>query len=289
MMSSEVIVSIGLNMLSAIAVLSLASIGLAIIFGFMGVINTAHGAFFALGAFTTWYVGSELGLGFWIGMLLAPVVGGVLGLLVEELIVKHLYDRLIDSLLAMWGVALVMGELFIILFGNATFTISSPIPGQINLGITQYPAYRLFVIGLVAIILTIVFVLFYRTNAGIRLRAVVEDSETAELMGINRNRMNKLTFSSGTALAALSGGVAAPFRSISANMGLDVLVQSFLAVILGGVGTLYGVVPGSIVVGGLGNGLTYQLQPFLAQALVYLTVVSLIVIKRRGLLGDDIA
>jgi branched-chain amino acid transport system permease protein/urea transport system permease protein len=281
----ELIVSLGLNAASALLILALSALGLAIIFGFMGVINLAHGAFFTIGAYVVWFISGELGLGFWPGFVLAPIVVGIVGLLVETMIIQHLYDRLLDTILATWGVALVITEGIKILVNAQSKGVQNPLPGGVDIFVATYSMYRLFLMGVSIVTLISVFLLFTRTNLGIRLRAVIQDPKQASLLGMNEKRMYQLSFAFGASLAGLAGAAVAPLTTVEPGMGVSYLIQSFFAVILGGAGVLIGVVPGSAVVAGLTNLGTFFISPVVAQTAVFLIVVVIIVMKPEGILG----
>lgn len=283
----DLIASLGLNAASAILTLALSALGLAIIFGFMGVINLAHGAFFTIGAYVVWFTSSELGLGFWPGFLLAPFVVAIIGLLTEVLIIQHLYERLLDTILATWGIALVIGEAIKLLVNAQSKEVGNPLPGGIDLVVTTYSTYRLFLMGVSIVTLIAVFALFTRTDIGIRLRAVIQDPKQASLLGLNEQRMYQFSFAFGAALAGLAGAAVAPLTTVEPNMGVSYLVQSFFAVILGGAGVLIGVVPGSIVVAGFTNVGTFFISPVVAQTAVFLLVVVVIIMRPEGILGGS--
>jgi len=284
---TELVASLALNALSSILILALSALGLAVIYGFIGVINLAHGAYFTVGAYVVWLTSTELGIGFWPGFLLAPLVVAVVGLLTEVLIIQHLYERLLDTILATWGVALAIGEAIKLLFNAQSKEVGNPLPGSVDLVVTTYSTYRLFLMGVAAVVITVVFVLFTRTDAGVRLRAVIQDPTQASLLGLNETRMYQFSFAFGSALVGLAGAAVAPLTTVEPNMGISYLVQSFFAVILGGAGTLIGIVPGSVIVAGFSNVGTFFISPVVAQTLVFLLVVALIVVRPEGLLGGQ--
>lgn len=284
---TELVASLALNALSSILILALSALGLAVIYGFIGVINLAHGAYFTVGAYVVWLTSTELGIGFWPGFLLAPLVVAAVGLLTEVLIIQHLYERLLDTILATWGVALAIGEAIKLLFNAQSKEVGNPLPGSVDLVVTTYSTYRLFLMGVAAVVITVVFVLFTRTDAGVRLRAVIQDPTQASLLGLNETRMYQFSFAFGSALVGLAGAAVAPLTTVEPNMGISYLVQSFFAVILGGAGTLIGIVPGSIIVAGFSNVGTFFISPVVAQTLVFLLVVALIVVRPEGLLGGQ--
>lgn len=282
----DLAVTLGLNAISAMLVLSLVALGLAIIFGFMGVINLAHGAFLTVGAYVVWLTGTELGIGFWPGLVLAPVIVGVIGFFCEILVIRYLYHRLLDTILATWGIALVIGEAIKLSVGTTSKQVRAPIQGSIDLGVTVYPAYRLFLIGFSLVILIAVLGVFRWTDIGVRLRAVIQDAESASLLGINEERMYQLSFAFGAALAGLAGAAVAPITTVDPGMGIPYLVQSFFAVILGGTGALIGVVPGSVIVAGSTNLMTFAIAPVVAQTAVFVLVIVIMVVRPQGIVPE---
>jgi urea transport system permease protein len=287
MVTLDLAVTLGLNAVSAILVLSLVALGLAIIFGFMGVINLAHGAFLTLGAYLAWLTTTELGIGFWPSLVIAPILVGVVGFLCEILVIRFLYHRLMDTILATWGISLAIGEAIKLAVGTTSKQVSSPIQGGINLGVTTYPAYRLFLIGFSLLIIVAVLGLFRWTRLGVRLRAVIQDSESASLLGINEERMYQLAFAFGAALAGLAGAAVAPITTVEPGMGISYLVQSFFAVILGGTGALIGVIPGSVVVAGASNLMTFSVAPVVAETAVFALVIVVMVIRPQGIVPES--
>jgi branched-subunit amino acid ABC-type transport system permease component len=272
-------ISVGLNSVSSMLILAIIAIGLGIILGMMGVINLAHGSLVTIGAYAVWFVQVELGLNFWVGLIVAPFIAGVFGLVLEYFVVRHLYDRLIDTLLATWGIAIVATELIKTFAGDSGKSVSNPIPGQVDLVVTTYPAYRLFLIIFSVGIIGSVYTVFTRTNFGIRLRAVLQDDEAASLLGVSRRRTYQSAFLFGSALAGLAGALVTPIVSVYPDLGTGYLIQSFLAVILGGTATPLAVLPGSALIGGLSNIMSYLMQPVLAETLVLLFVVLIFMMQ----------
>lgn len=283
----ETAATVFLNAMTALLVLTLVALGLWIIFGLMGVINLAHGAYVTVGAYTIWLTVTRLEIGFWPGLLLAPILVGAVGYLTERFVVRYLYERLVDTILATWGVALVIEELIKLAAGSTNKSVGQPpLAGQVNLGVTTYPSYRLFVMGFSIAILVGVFYLL-RTDLGIRIRAVIQNDEMASLLGINKSRMYTFSFVAGAALAGLAGAVVAPIAAVGPGMGSTYLLSSFLAVITGGASTILGVVPGSVIIGGLSNVLEFSIRPLLANSLVYVIAILIILIRPQGVLGGD--
>lgn len=269
-----------LNAVVATLVLALAALGLAIIFGLMNVINLAHGAFIAVGAYVAWY-GTALG-SFWLGLLAAPIVVGLLGYLIEVLVVRRLYHRPLDTILATWGIALALQEALKLLFGVTTKHVPLPIAGSVDLGPVVYPTYRLALVAGAGSLLLAVFAVLIGTDLGIRLRAVIQDADAAALLGVRQEHLYSLGFALGSALAGLAGAALAPIVTVAPEMGQPYLVESFFAVILGG--TAVGVVLGSAVVAGSGSLLSYSLSPVVAETLVFVAAIVVVVLRPEGIL-----
>lgn len=266
--------------LTSVSALILAASGLTIIFGLMGVINLAHGALLMLGAYTAFAV-QDAGLPIWLGIALAPVVVGLVGLALEESLVKRLYDRPLDTLLATWGAGILLREGVQIVFGTSQKNVEAPLSGPVALLGTTYPAYWIAIIGIAAAVMTGIALLFKHTDVGIMALAVIEDREMAAAVGINTGLSDKLTFAFGSALAGLAGAIIAPLLSVNANMGLSWLANSFLVVIVGGVGTFTGTVAGGVMLGGLDQIFRTALGGYTSVAQALVLVVALFVIRHR--------
>ncbi|MCD6057870.1 MAG: branched-chain amino acid transporter permease [Thermomicrobiales bacterium] len=264
-MSAATLVTQLLNGVSLIAILILVALGLAIIFGLMGVINMAHGELFTIGAYALVAV-SNLG-GFWAGVLLAPVVGAVVGIALERGVVQFLYTRPIETILATWGISLIL-----------------QFPGAISVfGIVDYPVYRLFILMAGVVITAATFFVFLRTEFGLMARAVIQNREIAAAIGINTDRIYVVAFALGAALAALAGALMAPLINVLPLMGVSFLARSFFVVIVGGAGNLLGVVGGSVLIGGLETLFSSLWSVTLAQALVLVIAIVIVRFRPTGL------
>jgi urea transport system permease protein len=274
-----------LNSFNYVLVIILVAMGLVIIFGLMGVINMAHGEFFLLGAYTVVFTNS-LGIGFWPGLLLAPIAVGVLGLLLEYFCIRFLYDRVIDTILATWGVSIVIKQLIIIFFGPAGMMVDPPLPQMINLGLTTYPAYRLFIMAISLFVIGFTFFVFLKTDMGLAARAVIANRNMAASLGINTRQIYRNTFTFGSALAGLAGAVMAPLMSCDPQMGLGFFIPAFLSILVGGTGNLTGILAGGAIVGGSDSFLSYLYSPVTSQIVVFFLAIVIIRIKPQGLLGS---
>ena len=275
-----------LNGFNLILILILVALGLVIIFGLMQVINIAHGEFFLLGAYTV-LMAQWGGINFWVGLILAPIVLGLIGLALEFLCIRYLYERPLDTILATWGLSIGIKQFIIIVFGPAGQMITHPLPAMVRFSGIEYPAYRIFT--MVASIAVIIFTLyvFLRTDYGLKARAVIENRNMASVLGINTRNMYRATFVFGSALAGLAGGIMSPLMSVDPQMGLGYLIPAFLAIIIGGTGTLYGVLAGGSIIGGADNIFSYLVSPVGAQIIIFSIAIIVIRLRPQGIFGKQ--
>jgi branched-chain amino acid transport system permease protein/urea transport system permease protein len=270
---------------SIILILLLVALGLMVVFGLMRVINMAHGEFFLFGAYGVFFL-TSLGLPFSASVVLSSIIVGILGLIVESLLIRFLVKRTLDTILATWGLSIVLKQIVVLLFGPGSVSVELPIEGSIAMGSTLYPAYRLIVM-LIAIIVVIAIILLYRyTTFGLAVRASIEKPEMASALGINSKFIYRISFGLGAACAGLAGALVAPLISVDPQMGLSYLVPSFLAILIGGAGSLAGAIGGTIFIGGLDGLLSLNISSVLAQIVVFSIAVILIRFRPRDLLGS---
>jgi urea transport system permease protein len=254
-----------------------------VIFGIRGVINLAHGEFFILGVYTVvWF--QDHG-GFWWGLLCAPLVVGAIGWVVERSIVRHLYHRPLDTLVATWGVGIIIRELLKIRFGPGSLNLRLPIQGQVSVLGASYPGYRLVLIGISCAVLAAVAWVFLRTSLGLRVRAVIERRGMAQAMGVNAGRVDQAVFVLGAALAGLAGAVMSPLITVNPEVGLFFLASSFLVVIVGGVGSVLGAIGAAAVIGGSQAAISSVMRPVFAQALLFLLAIAVVRLRAARLLA----
>ena len=274
-----------LNSLNYILVLILVAMGLAIIFGLMRVINMAHGEFFLIGAYTV-VMTDQAGLGFWLGLVLAPLIVGLIGMAIEYICIRHLYQRFLDTILATWGLSISIKQLIIIIFGPAGLMIKPPLPQLVSFMGIEYPSYRLFIMAVALATIGLTFYVFLKTDFGLGARAVIDNRDMAAVLGINTRKMYRTTFTFGSALAGLAGAVMAPLMSCDPQMGLGFFIPAFLAILTGGTGTLAGVLVGGGAVGGADSIISFIYSPVIAQIVVFSMVIIVIRIRPQGLLGS---
>jgi len=272
-----------LNALTLSSVLVLVALGLAIVFGLMNIINMAHGEFVMIGAFTLSLV-QGAGGSFWAGLVAACVVGLVLGFLLERTIIRHLYARPMAAILATWGVSLILQYGMQLIFSAAPRMVSGPVSGAVGVLGASYPAYRLFLIAAAVVIVGAAILVMRFTRFGLDLRTVIENREIAELLGIDTRRVFTIAFSAGCALAAVAGALVAPMAKVVTSMGANYLAPSFFVVIVGGAGSLPGVVAGSALVGFAQTILDYEIPATFSQALVLILAVAIVRFRPRGLI-----
>lgn len=273
-----------LNGLSLAGILALVALGLGITFGLLGVINLAHGELFMLGAYTVVFT-YNLTHNLWLGMALAPLVIGLLGFAIERAVIKRLYARLFDTLLATWALS-ILARQGVTLWTQARFEgLPSPMHGSVHVLGIDYPLYRLVLLGVGAAVLGGAWILLYRTHLGMRARAAIQNREIASALGVNVAMTDSLTFALGAALAGLAGAFMSPLVTINPNMGLPFLASSFFVVILGGTGSLLGVVVGAAIVGGAQALVSFFTNPVLAQISVLALAIVTLRVAPKGVLG----
>jgi len=266
---------------------ALLSLGLAVIFGLLNIINFTHGAQYMMGAFVAWFLLQYAGLGYWWALLIAPIVVGALGILLERVMLKRLYglDHLYGLLLT-FGLALIIQGLFRNQFGSSgqPYTLPAQLAGGQNLGFMFLPNYRAWVIGFSLTICLATWFVIERTRLGAYLRAATENPTLVQAFGINVPRMITLTYGFGVSLAALAGVMAAPIYQVNPLMGADLIIVVFAVVVIGGMGSILG----SIVTGfGLGiiEGLTKVFYPEASNTVIFVIMVLVLLVKPAGLFG----
>ncbi len=272
-----------LNGFSLVLFLVLIAMGLTIIFGIMRVINMAHGELMMIGAYTV-HGTLAAGYNFLLGLILAPIVAGIIGVLMERSVIRFLYGRRdLSTLLATWGFGIVFQQVVKLIFGPQPARVPSPLPGSIHfLGIT-YPMYRVFAMFVCLFIVIGVIVLFFKTDFGVKARATIQNTKMAEVLGINTKRMYLFAFGFGAALAGVSGALIAPLIGVIPTMGLGFIARAFFIVIVGGMGSITGVLGSGFILGETESIITAISNGTVAQIFVFIVVIVLMLIKPRGL------
>jgi branched-chain amino acid transport system permease protein len=268
------------------ALLALISSGLTIIYGTLGVLNLAHGAMFMLGGYAGWLTYA------YTGSFIAAVIGGslfvmIVGILVERIIIRFFYDRPDeDQLLVTFGLGIVFVEVIRFFFGSLSKTVPPPslFQGITSLGFMFYPTYRLALLGIVAVALLSLYIVLYRTRIGMIVRAGIEDSVMVDSLGIDVYKVFMLVFGIGAMAAGFAGIVNAPVVSIAPDIGEMILVQTFVVVVIGGVGSFPGAILGGLIAGEI-ISITSMFNPGYAYVMLFVAMTLVLVWRPYGLLG----
>jgi len=265
----------------------LLSIGLTIIFGMLGIVNFAHGAIYMLGAYAAYTVVDLLSGNFLIAILVVPVVIGLIGAFLETTLLRRLYNvEPFYNLLLTFGLMLAIQDAVRIGYGpeGEPFNIPGALLGAVNLGITYYPKYRLFIFIITALCSMGLILFLERTKLGSIIRAGTENSDMVDALGIDIGKIFTLVFGIGAALAGLAGVLAAPIQNVEPAMGMNFLVETFVVVVVGGMGSIIGSIIAGLIIG---ETLTIGvlIWPPMATTLIYIFMAVILLIRPRGLFG----
>ncbi|HEY8479942.1 MAG TPA: branched-chain amino acid ABC transporter permease [Spirillospora sp.] len=271
------------------AFFALLALGLAVIFGMLGVVNLAHGAFYMLGAFGAFIALDSFGLNFWISLVLVPVLLGVGGIVLERLFIRRLtpLDPLYN-LLFTFGLALILQDLVKREYGvnSQPYPRPSGLDGTVDLGLFTYPSYQVFVLGISVAVCLVVWFVLTRTRVGMIVRAATERPELTRALGIDVGRWVTPVFGFGVALAAFAGVLAAPMRAINPLMGANLIITVFAVVVIGGLGSVFGSVVSGFVIGVV-SALGDLYVPALSQILVFILMAAVLLWRPTGLFGRE--
>jgi branched-chain amino acid transport system permease protein len=263
------------------------AIGLTIIFGMLRLVNFAHGAFYAIGAYVGLVVAQKAGFG--AGLIAGPIVVALLAVLLDRLVLRFFYDKEPTAqILLTFGLAVIAEETLRLIFGGTTqqYPIPDWLQGSIAVVGLQYPAYRIFMaLGIVAVVV-LVWLFISRTNYGLIVRAGVRDRTMVQLLGGNVRAASTLIFALGAALAGLVGVAASPIYSIDPQTGFKFLIPSFVVVVIGGLGSFWGAVAGGIIVGEL-SAITTLFYPAGAEVIIYVAMAAVLLVRPQGLFGES--
>jgi branched-chain amino acid transport system permease protein len=277
-----------LNALALAALLFLVSVGLSLVFGILRVVNFAHGVFYMLGAYVSFTTVALWG-SFWLSLLVVPPVVGILGALLETSTLRFIYRRPpIYQLLLTFGLALMLEEVVRLLYGPTAKPVDPPplLQGAVTLAGFGYPRYRLFLILLGIVVGLGLGLLLRRTRAGLVIRAVAQNSEMADCLGADVQRVRTLVFGFACALAGLGGVAAAPMTSAYLGMGVSVIVDAFVVVVVGGLGSIGGSMAGSLIVGAAQTWGGFYL-PETAMVIMYAVMGAILIFRPWGLFGEE--
>jgi branched-chain amino acid transport system permease protein len=269
---------------NSIALLTLVSLGLAIVFGMMRVINFAHGEFIMLGGYAT-VLSANHGVNLWVAMLVvAPVFVGSIGVIVERLIIRPLYGQIITTMLATWGLSIFLIGAVTALFGTTVLGVSAPL-GNIAIGVYSISVYQLVLIAITGVLVVLALIVLNRTRWGLIARGTLQNPEMASALGIDPSRVYAVTFSIGAALSGLAGGLLAPMSGVLPTMGGAYIARAFVTVISGGSAMVVGTLAAAGLLGPTEAILSYAANPVVGEAALLLVAVALLRVFPRGLSG----
>jgi branched-chain amino acid transport system permease protein len=266
---------------------ALMALGLSLILNLSGVINFAHGGFLAIGAYLAYTMMPVLG--FWGGLLVAPLLTAVLGIIVERLLIRRLYGRdPLYSLLMTFGLAYILEDVARYIWGaqSVPFPIPSWLTTPLSTSFFFLTGYRLFMVALVAVAVGALFIILGRTRLGMRIRAGTVDLETVSALGVNVSVLRNLNFGLGIYLAGLAGVLAAGMLGLQPTIGTSLIMPSFVAIIVGGLGSLLGTLLGGLLIG-VASGVTTVFFPSATEAVMYVMMGIVLLVRPRGLLGEE--
>jgi branched-chain amino acid transport system permease protein len=274
------------NGLTLGALLVLVAMGLTIIFGALGVINFAHGAFYMIGAYAA-YIAFTSTHSFLLAIVAGAGVALLLGVVIERGLIRYYYKRPHeDQILATFGMGIIIVEAVRVYFGGIAQRV--PVPkwgeGAVNLGFLYYPTYRVEVLGIVAVALVVLYIVLYRTRIGLIVRAGIEDQLMVNILGINVTRTFLIVFGLGSMAAGFAGVINSPIVTVNPEMGGLVLVQSFVVIVIGGVGSFWGAVVGGLIAGEI-LSLTSMVQPAYSQVMLFAAMALVLILRPQGLFG----
>jgi branched-chain amino acid transport system permease protein len=273
-----------LEVIYMIAFLALTSAGLAVVFGMMRVINLAHGEFVMIGGYTT-IACAKAGINIYFAMLVvSPLVVGILGLLVERLVVRQLYGRMIDTMLATWGLSLLMVGIVTFIFGNTAVSVPAPIPGY-ALGEFQMGGYNLFIIGIATLLIICMWLVMRFTRFGLVARGAMQSADVASSLGYDPKRVYMWTFTVGAALSGLAGGVLAPLTGLLPSSGGAYIAKAFITVITGGAAVITGTLSSSVIFGTINQVVSFGSSPVIGEIVMLAFAVVLLRLMPQGITG----
>jgi branched-chain amino acid transport system permease protein len=272
------------EILSFGAIVVLVVLGLGIIASMMGIFNFAQGEFVLLGAYVTYLVYSA-GLPIWLGMLAAPFAVGALGFILERLVVRRFYAAPIVAMLGTYALGLIIREIVRGLIGGLYLSVPEPIGGSLTIGTLHFSTWRCVIIAITALVMAASYFLLARTSFGLRIRASLENPSLARASGISTSMIYSVTFAFGAALAGLAGALIVPVFTLFADLGIRFLIQGFVAVMVGGVGSFAGPVAGAGVIGTLSAALPWVMAPVVADVLVFVLAILFVKFRPQGLVS----
>jgi urea transport system permease protein len=275
---------VALEILYMIAFLALISAGLAIVFGMMRVINLAHGEFVMLGGYTTIFC-AKAGVNVYLAMLvIAPIVVGIVGLIVERVIIRWLYGRIIDTMLATWGLSLLLVGLVTLIFGNSAVSIQAPIPAY-QLGRYQMGGYNLFIIGVTVLLVFAMWAVLRFSRAGLIARGAMQGPDVVASLGYDPKKVYMVTFTVGAAIAGFAGGVLAPLTGLLPSSGGAYIAKAFITVITGGAAVIMGTLSSAVIFGAINQIVSFASTPVIGEIAMLFLAIILLRLMPQGITG----
>ena len=276
--------------LSIASILLLVALGLAIIYGTTGVINLAHGEFVMLGAYSAWALQTYAGIGLIESLVLIFLIVALLGWIVERVVIRHLYKRPLDTILATWGIGVIAQQAIRLTVGGELRYVQMPklLESSVSILGVETSLFRVFILIVTALLFALTWYLMYRTDIGMKLRAITQNRDVASCFGINSDRIYSLTFAYGAGLAGLAGALVSPLKSVSPEMGTTYVVDAFMVVVLGGVESILGTVASSAILGELTGLIAFYKNDTIAKALALLAIIILIRFRPQGLFSKNV-
>jgi branched-chain amino acid transport system permease protein len=261
--------------------------GLTIVFGMMGVLNFAHASFYMIGAFIAYTVTAHLG-NFWLSLVISPIIVGAMGIVIERFLLRKTYKIGQEAqLLLTFGLLFILNEIVRIVWGSSVLSVETPalLSGNVQLFGSPYPVYRIFILGVSALVLIAILLLFLKTRIGIIIRAAVTDADMVEALGTNVPTVFMVVFGGGAAVAALAGVIASPFLTLHLGLGLNALMDCFAVIVIGGFGSLLGAFVAALMIGELQSfGVLWI--PRLALVFQFLLMAIVLIVRPTGLFGE---
>jgi branched-chain amino acid transport system permease protein/urea transport system permease protein len=276
------VVAQSLNVAFAVTTLVMVVLGLAVVFGWLGVMNLAHGEFVMLGAFVAVFV-EQQGWPYLVAIPLTILFCGVIGWVIEWVLIRPLYARPFDLVLATWGLSILLREIVEAIYGGGFHSLRVPVRGSVDILGASYPAYRLLIIVGTIILVGLMLIWYFKSGAAARVKAMVGNPELADAVGIQTSVLARNTFIFGTCLAGFAGVVIAPLTPVNPFMGLDFVINAFFVIIVGGLGSVLGLFTGAAIIGGLDSLVSAVLNRTSAFFLVLLVAIFFLWLRPRGI------
>jgi urea transport system permease protein len=283
----DMLLTLLINGLTTAASLLMLSMGMAIIFGIMNVVNLAHGELIVIGAYVSYTIIEQLHWPFVIAVFFSFAVTAMIGVLIERIIINKLYGRIAETLLVTYALSMIFQQIIRLIYGTRNIHLASPIKGTGIVGGSPIPYYYLYIIGVAVVMFLATLLIFYKTRIGMQIRTVSQNRTMASCLGIDIRRIDTLTFAYGAGLTGLAGCVIAPINSISPFVGSNYIVKTFMSVVLGGVDSLLGTVLGSFIIGESNSIIGGYIDSVFAEMLVVFAVVVIVRFKPKGLIVKE--